>query len=106
MGISNLYIENGGKTLQELKKELGDGLFVTEVLGVHTINTVTGDFSIGAAGLWIENGGFAYPVRGLAVSGNLLDLFSRVGAVASDIRFMGSIGAPSLLITEIEASGQ
>ncbi|HAO92504.1 MAG TPA: TldD/PmbA family protein [Deltaproteobacteria bacterium] len=106
VGISNLYIENGAKSLPELKKELGNGLFVTEVLGVHTINTVTGDFSIGAAGLWIENGGFAYPVRGLAVSGNLLDLFSRVGAVASDIRFMGSIGAPSLLITEIEASGQ
>ncbi|MBI2412192.1 MAG: TldD/PmbA family protein [Deltaproteobacteria bacterium] len=105
VGISNLYIENGAKTVGELKKELGNGLFVTEVLGVHTINTVTGDFSLGAAGLWIEGSEFAYPVRGLAVSGNLLDLFGRVGAAASDLRFMGSIGAPSLLITEIEASG-
>ncbi|MBI5642971.1 MAG: TldD/PmbA family protein [Deltaproteobacteria bacterium] len=105
VGISNLYIGKGSRSLDDLFKELGKGLFVTEVLGVHTINTVSGDFSLGAAGLWIENGSPAYPVRGMAVSGNLLQIFLKAGVVASDIRFIGSIGAPSLLITEIEASG-
>lgn len=105
VGISNLYIEKGEKPLEGLLSDMGKGLFITELLGVHTINTVSGDFSIGAAGLWVEGGKAAYPVRGMAVSGNLLGLFSKVEGRGSDIRFIGSIGSPSLLITEIEASG-
>lgn len=105
VGISNLYIEKGEKPLEGLLREIGKGLLVTELLGVHTINTVNGDFSLGAAGFWVEGGAEAYPVRGMAVAGNLLELFLKVGALGSDIRFIGSIGAPSLLINEIEASG-
>lgn len=105
IGTSNLYIEQGGKALDELLKEIGNGIFITEVLGVHTINTVSGDFSLGAAGFQVEGGRAQYPVRGMAVSGNLLDLFAKVGGCGSDMRFIGSIGAPSLLINEIEASG-
>lgn len=105
IGISNLYIEKGEKDAKELLKDVSKGLFITEVLGVHTINPVSGDFSLGASGFWVEGGRAEYPVRGLAVSGNLLDLFSKVDGCASDIRFIGSIGAPSLLINEIEASG-
>ncbi|MBI5493314.1 MAG: TldD/PmbA family protein [Deltaproteobacteria bacterium] len=105
IGISNLYIEKGEKDAKELLKDVSKGLFITEVLGVHTINPVSGDFSLGASGFWVEGGGAEYPVRGMAISGNLLDLFSKVDGCASDIRFIGSIGAPSLLINEIEASG-
>jgi len=105
VGISNLYIEKGEKTFDELLKEVGDGLFITEVLGVHTINTVSGDFSLGAAGFWVEGGVAVYPVRGMAISGNLLRLFEKVGLCGSDMRFIGSIGAPSLFVQEIEASG-
>ncbi|MDO8426295.1 MAG: TldD/PmbA family protein [Deltaproteobacteria bacterium] len=105
IGISNLYIEKGEKGREELFKEVSKGLFITEVLGVHTINPVSGDFSLGASGFWVEGGRAEYPVRGMAISGNLLDLFSKVDGCASDIRFIGSIGAPSLLINEIEASG-
>ncbi|MFQ5735889.1 MAG: TldD/PmbA family protein [Thermodesulfobacteriota bacterium] len=105
VGISNLYIENGTKTLDELFSEMGDGLFITELLGVHTINSVTGDYSLGAAGFRVEGGKVAYPVRGMAVAGNLLDTLMKVGGCADDLRFVGSIGAPSLLINEIEASG-
>jgi len=105
VGLNNIYIEKGGKSFEELLKDLGKGLFITELLGVHTINTVSGDFSLGAAGFWVEGGIVAYPVRGMAIAGNLLELFSKVGACASDLRFVGSIGAPSLLVNEVEASG-
>lgn len=105
IGITNLYIEKGEKDFDAVLKELGEGLFITELLGVHTINTVSGDFSLGAAGFKVEGGKIAYPVRGLAIAGNLLGLFSNVAECASDLRFIGSIGAPSLLINEIEASG-
>ncbi len=105
VGISNLYIEKGGKTFKDLLKEVNKGLFITEVLGVHTINTVSGDFSLGAAGLWVEDGEAAYPVRGMAISGNLLGLFERASYCGTDIRFIGSIGAPSIFVDELEASG-
>ena len=105
IGITNLYIEKGAKGFDEVIRELGDGLFITELLGVHTINTVSGDFSLGAAGFRVEGGKIAYPVRGMAIAGNLLGLFSNVAECATDLRFIGSIGAPSLLIHEIEASG-
>ena len=104
-GISNLYIEKGDKSLEGLLKEAGEGLFITELLGVHTINTVNGDFSLGAAGFLVEGGKAERPVRGMAISGNLLELFLKVGGIGADIRFIGSLGAPSLLVTELEASG-
>jgi PmbA protein len=105
VGLNNIYIEKGGRSFEELLDDLGKGLFITELLGVHTINTVSGDFSLGAAGFWVEGGRIAYPVRGMAIAGNLLGLFSKIGACGSDLRFLGSIGAPSLLVTEVEASG-
>ena len=105
LGISNLYIEKGAKPQDELLREMGRGLFITEVMGVHTINTVSGDFSIGASGLWVEGGVAAYPVRGMAIAGNLLELFSKVAACGSNLRFIGSIGAPDILVSELEASG-
>ncbi len=108
VGISNLYMENAGKgcSLDGLFKRMRKGLFITEVMGVHTINPVTGEFSLGASGRWIEDGGLSYPVKGAAVSGNLLDLFSRVEDTADDMRFIGAVGAPSIYINEIEASGK
>jgi len=107
VGITNLYMEAapGAGSLEDLFREAGRGLFITELMGVHTINPVTGDFSLGAGGIWIEDGGLEYPVRGLAVAGNLLSLFEKVEATAGDVRFLGPVGAPSILISELEASG-
>lgn len=105
IGVSNLYIEPGESPFEGLLKKINKGLFITELLGVHTINTVSGDFSLGAAGLWIENGEITHPVRGMAIAGNLLGLFSKVEECGADMRFAGSIGSPSLLVSEIEASG-
>lgn len=104
-GVTNFYMKNGDTSLDDLIKEAGRGLFITDVMGVHTIDAISGDFSLGAGGFWIENGEIKHPVRGIAISGNLLELFSRVALVGSDLRHMGSVGAPSLLFDYIEASG-
>ncbi len=105
IGTTNLYIEKGETSLEGLFVEMGKGLFITELMGVHTIDPVSGEFSVGASGFWIENGRIAYPVRGMAISGDLLDVFQKVEQIGSDMRFLGSVGAPSLLIGEVNASG-
>jgi len=81
------------------------GLLIKEVMGLHTIDPVSGEFSLGASGLWVEGGTPVYPVRGIAIAGSLLELFSKVEEVGSDVRFIGSVGAPSLLFSEINISG-
>ncbi len=105
VGVSNLYIEAGERGLDELLKEMDTGFLITELMGTHTINTITGEFSLGAQGFRVEGGELKYPVRGMAIAGDLLNLFSKVEAVGSDLRFMGGSGAPSLLLSELDISG-
>ena len=105
IGISNLYLEGGDTDFNGLLSSIGNGFLITNVLGAHTANPITGDFSFGASGFWIEGGNISYPVRGAAVSGNMLLLFSNVEVVGSDMRFLGNIGAPGLIISEMEISG-
>ena len=105
IGASNLYIEPGERGLDELIKTMHSGFFITELMGVHTINTITGEFSLGAQGFLVEGGQIKHPVRGMAISGELLALFSRVEEVGSDLRFIGGSGAASLLLSELDISG-
>ncbi|HHL40825.1 MAG TPA: TldD/PmbA family protein [Deltaproteobacteria bacterium] len=105
VALSNVYVEAGDLPLDALIAEMGEGLFITELMGVHTIDRVSGDFSIGAGGFRVEGGRVGRPVRGMAVAGNLLELFSRVERTGSDLRFMGAVGAPSILLGRIDASG-
>ncbi len=88
----------------KLIKSLSKGLLVLEAMGVHTANPVSGDFSIGVSGLWIEKGEIAYPVKEALVSGNILDLFVRIEGVGDDLKFCDKIGSPSLLIGEMDIS--
>ena len=105
VGTTNLYIPAGETPREELISRTKEGLYITEVLGMHTANPISGDFSVGAAGLWIENGELTYPVRGVAIAGNLLDLLSNVDAVGDDLRFFGGKGAPTIRIPHITVSG-
>ncbi|MBI5969562.1 MAG: TldD/PmbA family protein [Deltaproteobacteria bacterium] len=105
VGVSNIYLKKGDKTLAGLISAASNGLFITELMGVHTVNTVNGDFSLGASGILIEGGELSYPVRGMAVSGNLLKLFRSIVECGRDLRFYGSVGAPSVLANEVEMSG-
>ncbi len=102
-GVTNLYIEPGtGGGPEALMGELGRGLWVREVLGVHTVDPVSGDFSLGCSGLWFDGGVPVFPVCGAAASGNLLDLFGRVVGVGSDLRFQGAVGSPSLAVEGVD----
>ena len=106
VGVTNLYLEPGKGTLDDLISSVDAGLLVTDVMGMHTANSISGDFSVGATGFWIEKGKKAYPVREIAIAGNILDLMKNVDAVGGDIRFSGRIGSPSLRIKELSIGGK
>ncbi len=106
VGISNLFIEKGTVSFEELLANLGTGLLITELLGVHTADPISGDFSVGAAGHWVEKGERSFPVKEIAFSGNLIQLFQKVEEVGSDLRFFGPVGSPSLLLKKMTISGE
>lgn len=106
VGVTNLYIKPGGQSLEDLISGTKSGLYVTEVMGAHTANHISGDFSVGATGFWIEKGKKAYPVREITIAGNILDLMKNVDAVGNDLRFSGRIGSPSLRVKELSIGGK
>ncbi|UPU34222.1 TldD/PmbA family protein [Geomonas paludis] len=105
VGPHNLHVEPGTADLATLLTGVRKGVMITEVMGMHTANPISGDFSVGAAGFYVEDGEIRYPVKGLALAGNLLEMFARVDQVGSDLRFFGSTGSPSLRIAELDISG-
>ncbi|MBI5695818.1 MAG: TldD/PmbA family protein [Nitrospirae bacterium] len=105
VGSTNLYIKNGDVSPKDLIASVKSGLLVKEVLGMHTANPISGDFSVGVSGLWIEGGKVSHPVREAAISGNVLTMFSEVDAVGDDLRMVGGIGAPSILLRPVSVSG-
>lgn len=105
IGHGNLYLEAGALSPEELLRRMGTGLFVTELMG-HGFNAVTGDYSRGAAGLWIENGEIAFPVSKVTIAGNLKEMLNQVAAIGNDLEFRGSVAAPTVAIGEMTISGQ
>ncbi len=103
-GNHNLIIESSGQDFEGLLKMMGKGLVVTELLG-HGINPVTGDYSRGAAGYWVENGEIQYPVEEITIAGNLKDMFKQIAAVGSDILVQGSKQCGSVLIERMTVAG-
>jgi len=106
IGTSNLYMEKGKKSLDALVDGISKGVLITDFMGLHTANPVTGDFSLGASGILIEKGKLTRPIRGFAVAGNVLDLFRRITDIGNDMRFFGKIGAPSVRLSEISIGGE
>ncbi len=105
VGISNLRIAPGAHSPSALFEAAGDGILLTEFLGIHTADPVSGDFSVGASGIRIAGGAPAGPLHGFAVSGNILGLLEKVEAAGSDFRWFGNVGAPSLLVRAISVGG-
>jgi PmbA protein len=103
-GNHNLLLKDTGLDLPQLLKQMGRGLLVTELLG-HGINMVTGDYSRGAAGFWVENGVIAYPVQEITIAGNLKDIFRTIVAAGSDIVKRGSKQCGSVLIERMTVAG-
>ena len=104
-GVRNLTIEMGDKDRDAMLAEMGTGLLVTELMG-HGINPVTGDYSRGAAGFWVENGVIQYPVEEITVAGNLKRIFAGLVAVGRDCDYPGSTRTGSWLIDEMTIAGQ
>jgi PmbA protein len=104
VGPGNFFMEAGARSPESILKAMPTGLYVTELIGGDT-NTVTGDYSSGAAGLWIENGELAYPVSEITIAGNMKQMLLDI-EIGSDLEFRGSIASPSLLIREMMISGQ
>ncbi len=103
-GVHNVRMTDSGKSQQDLLKEMGTGLLVTELIG-HGVNTVTGDYSRGASGFWIENGEIQYPVEEITVAGNLADMFMNIAAIGNDVDGRGNIQCGSILIENMTIAG-
>ena len=104
-GSHNLIIQPGQLGLDGLLAAMGTGLFVTELLG-HGINYVTGDYSRGAAGYWVENGKIAYPVEEITIAGNLKAMLAGVVAVGNDVQVRGSKQTGSILLNRMTVAGE
>ena len=104
-GVRNLRIEMGELDRAALLREMGTGLMVTELMG-HGVNPVTGDYSRGASGFWVENGEIKYPVEEITIAGNLKQMFAGLVAVGNDCDFPGSTRSGSWLIERMTIAGE
>ena len=103
-GIHNWLVEQTHADLNALLKTMGTGLLVTELMG-QGVNTVTGDYSRGAAGFWVESGEIQYPVSEITIAGNLKDMFKAVVGLGGDIERRGGIQTGSVLIEQMQIAG-
>ncbi len=104
IGAGNFYLEAGTMTPAELIGEVKQGLYVTETMGFG-VNLVTGDYSQGAAGLWIENGELAYPVEEITIAGNLKDMYRNITAIGNDLVFRGASASPTIRVEGMTIAG-
>jgi PmbA protein len=104
VGINNLFIAPGPHCPEEIIASVQRGFYVTEMIGFG-FNPVTGDYSRGAAGLWIENGKLSYPVEEVTIAGNLREMLRGIQMIGNDLRFRGRIAAPTLKVGKMMVSG-
>ncbi|MCH6558349.1 MAG: TldD/PmbA family protein, partial [Nitrospirae bacterium] len=101
---TNLYLVPGTPDPSDIIRSVRRGLYVTELIGFG-VNMVTGDYSRGVAGLWIENGELAYPVEEVTIAGNLKRIFADIDMVGSDLEFRGRIASPTIRVSEMTIAG-
>src|SRR6266700_381042 len=104
IGAGNFFLQKGARTPKQIIGDVKQGLYVTQFLGFG-VNMVTGDFSRGASGLWIENGELTFPVEEVTVAGNLKDMLNNISEIGSDLEFRGSLAAPTLRIDGMTIAG-
>lgn len=104
IGAGNYFLEPGSLTPEALIAEIPNGLYVTETMGMG-VNLVTGDYSQGASGIWIENGELAYPVEEITIAGNLKEMYRNISAIANDLVFRSSTASPTLRIEGMMIAG-
>lgn len=104
VGPKNLYLAPGKATPEEIIRSVPRGLYVRDLIGFG-VNVVTGDYSRGASGLWIENGELTYPVEEVTIAGNLAEMLNQITAIGSDLEFRNILAAPTLLIEGLTVAG-
>jgi PmbA protein len=105
IGNGNFYLQPGTKSQKQIIGDVKQGLLVTDFLGFG-VNLVTGDFSRGVSGMWIENGELAYPVEEITVAGNLKDMWNNVAEIGNDLEWRGSVACPTLRIEGMTVAGE
>jgi PmbA protein len=105
IGHGNFFAEKGVRNPEEIVAGIPNGFYVTELMGFG-VNVVTGDYSRGAAGLWIRNGELAFAVSEVTIAGNLKDMLRNIEAIGSDLEFRGSVAAPTLKVGEMTVGGR
>ncbi|WP_457680506.1 TldD/PmbA family protein [Thermovibrio sp.] len=104
-GITNLVVERGVLGLEELIKTPKEVILITEAMGIHTVNPISGEFSIGISGIYFYEGEKVSPVSGMTVAGNVLELLNGITEVGSDQKWLGNVCSPSVLVKELTVSG-
>jgi len=104
IGCGNLYLEPGRVTPEEIIAGVQAGLYVTSLMGFG-VNVVTGDYSRGATGLWIENGQLTHAVEEVTIAGNLAEMLMNVTAIGNDLEFRGAVASPTLRIDGMTVAG-
>ena len=104
VGHGNLHMQPGTATPEEIIRSIGTGLYVTELIGFGA-NTVTGDYSRGAVGLWIENGELSFPVSEVTIASTLPEILAGIERIGNDLEFRGSLASPAILVREMMVSG-
>jgi PmbA protein len=105
---TNLYLQPSSTPVAELIGGVKQGLYVTSTMNTGGINPINGDYSVGASGLWVENGEFVKPVTEVTVAGNMLDMLANIQGTADDLRFIPlatSVGAPTMVIEGMTIGG-
>ena len=101
--FSWFYIENGHNSVDDIINNITDGFYVTDLIG-QGVNLITGDYSRGATGFWIEKGQKTYPVSEVTIAGNIIDMYSML-TPASDLKLITGIDAPTILIEKMMVAG-
>jgi len=104
-GITNLYLDAGEGKLDDLLASEEEVLLVLDLMGLHTVDPVSGEFSLGASGVLYRKGKPQHAVRGVTVAGNVLDIWNKIVAVGGDLKFYGNVGSPSVLVKDITVGG-
>ena len=104
IGGGNYYLEPGTQTPEQIIGEVKQGFYVLHTMGFG-VNLVTGDYSQGASGIWIENGELAYPVEEITIAGNLKDIFRNISAIGNDLEFRGSGAVPTVRVEGMTVAG-
>jgi len=105
IGHGNFFLEAGERAPEDLIRGVKNGFYVTELIG-SAVNTVTGDYSRGGAGMWIRDGELAFPVSEVTIASTLQEMLNGVSEIGSDLEFRGSVSAPTIMLGEMTVAGR